>query len=104
MNTLKENRKRIKKIVKKLGKAVNSLNYFSLIMYKVDRFDLCDFDLDWRIQDAVIFFKNQYRVKPSYIDAQLYSNYSAFQEIRSYLIELRILKKEREIIEKEFKN
>lgn len=104
MNTLKENRKRFKKIVKKLGKTVNNLNYFSLIMYKLHSLELAGFDLDFWITDTRIFLKNQYKVKPSYIDEQLYSDYSAFQEIRSYLRELRILDQEREMLEKEFKN
>lgn len=106
MNTLRENIKQTHKMVRKLGKAVNNLNNLSFAMFKMYRYDLPAFDLDDLIKDAAILFREQYKLQFGYIHDQLLDDYGTFQEVRHYLLELRILSQERQFIEQEneFKN
>lgn len=99
MNNLKENRKKTKKIICKLGKAVNNLNFFSEALYKTYMFYLPNYDLDELIQDTAIILRDQLCLKSSYVAQQILLNYSELEEIRFYLLELRILRQEREMLE-----
>lgn len=99
MNTLRENMKQTKKMVRKLGNTVNNLNNLSFAMFKTYRHDLPGFDLDDLIQDAAILFREQYKLPFAYIYDQLLDDYGTFQEVRHYLLELRILRQERQFLE-----
>lgn len=101
MNTLKENIKQTKKMVRKLGKTVNNLNNLSFAMFKMYRYDLPSFDLDFLIKDTAILFREQYKFPFGYIHDQLLDDYGTLQEVRHYLLDLRILRQEREFLEQE---
>lgn len=106
MNTLKENIKQTKKMVRTLGKTVNNLNNLSFAMFKMYRYDLPGFDLNDLMGDAAILFREQYKLPFGYIYDQLLDDYGTLQEVRHYLLELRMLRQERQFLEqeKQFKN
>lgn len=101
MNTLKENIKQTKKMVRKLGKTVNNLNNLSLAMFKMYRYYLPNFDLDDLIKDAAILFREQYKLPFGYIHDQLLDDFATLQEVRHYFLKLRMLSQERQFLEQE---
>ena len=103
MNTLKQNRKQFKKVIKKLVKAVNSLNSVSKDLYKTYKYNLPDFALDGLISEKAVFLSNTQRMRffnksSSFYYNKMLEDYSTLKEISNYLIKLRILRQEHEVL------